>query len=162
MARVLLAAAAGAAGMYLLDPGQGARRRALLRDRLAALRLAWRRNEPTDAQLVERVRGKLRRWVSHPRAVEVVVDSGCVRLNGAVLDEELQRVVRAVRRVRGVRRIEGRLTAYSSTRGMLALQGGVPSWGERPGLLQRRWSPAARVLVAAAAAAGAALLLSRA
>jgi hypothetical protein len=88
MARVLLSAAAGAVGMYLLDPMQGARRRAMVRDQALRLR-----------------------------------------------------------------------SAYSSRLNVPALQGGVPSWGERPELSRRRPPPAARLLLALAVFAGAALLL---
>ena len=87
----------GAGLMYFLDPVQGRRRRALVRDQCAsALRqwsdildkaardlgnrtrgmvaeaqAAWSRAPVDDAVLVARVRTKLGRAVSHPSAIEV-------------------------------------------------------------------------------------------
>jgi osmotically-inducible protein OsmY len=126
----------GAALMYLLDPGGGARRRALVRDRTAsALRSARRelrdravdaRNrargfvaerrrgagEPLDGdRLVARVRAELGHHSEHVRDIEVVADGGTVTLRGAIPAHERDEVLAAVRRVRGVERLNDELGA---------------------------------------------------
>ena len=94
----------GAGLMYLFDPLQGRRRRALLRDRVtrivnssedfldkasrdlnnritgmtSELESLLSREVPTDRTLVERVRSKMGRYVSHPGAIEVTADQGRV------------------------------------------------------------------------------------
>src|SRR5262249_12880283 len=101
--RTMTTAALGAAGMYFLDPANGRRRRARMRDGLehavhASLRgldigtrdLSHRlhgvlatirgvpRTRPDDDVLVERVRTKLGRAATHPHAIHVKCAGGCV------------------------------------------------------------------------------------
>jgi hypothetical protein len=187
MAKMLLplTAAAGAAGMYLLDPAQGPRRRALLRDQavrrygeacrfadvasrdlrhrargtVAAFRSLTDRTPVSDAQLVARVRARLGRYTSHPRAVEVAVEDERLVLRGAILAPERQRLVRAVRAVPGAQRVEDQLSAYESPQGISELQGAGPAEGERPAFLQRQWPPAMHLLCIAGAVAAAALMV---
>jgi uncharacterized membrane protein len=175
----LTSLALGAALMYYLDPHAGRRRRALLRDQLVhAGRLVregrrvtardlfnraqglWAeatrslRVEPgSDAELVERVRAKLGRVVSHPHAVRVAAAAGCVDLTGAILAREVNALLECVRRVPGVREIQDRLTVYERADRISALQGGHPRLGDRFELLQANWSPTARVLTGTVAAA---------
>src|SRR3954468_8242047 len=111
----LTSLALGATLMYYLDPQAGRRRRALLRDQLAhAERLLregrrvtardvvnraqgvwaeatrWLRAEPgSDAELVERVRAKLGRVVSHPHGLRVSASEGRVELTGPILAREV-------------------------------------------------------------------------
>jgi uncharacterized membrane protein len=165
----------GAGLMYVLDPAAGRRRRALARDQLVH---AMRKGEdaadatardvanrargvvaelgarftPADAPddvLAERVRAKLGHWASHPGAIEVEAHGGRVVLRGVVLARELDGLLRAVRRVRGVRDVESRLEAHERPDDVPALQGGVARTGERFELLQTRWSPTARLLAGA-------------
>lgn len=172
----------GASAMYLLDPERGRRRRAMLRDGISAracdserfLRKSGRdfgnrargmaartRNRVFPARpveddvLAERVRAKMGRYVSHPGAIEVFAAAGRVTLRGPVLAEEADGLVRAVESVRGVREVDDRLEVHDEPGDVPGLQGGGHRSGERPELLQRRWSPAARV---AATGAGGALL----
>lgn len=162
----------GAALMYLLDPDRGRRRRALLRDQLvhAGRRLRearrvtavdisnrtnglwaeasrWLREDgdASDAELIERVRSKLGRVVSHPHAIEVAAQDGHVTLNGPILNEEVRPLLSCVQRVEGVRSVEDRLAAYPQAGRVSALQGGRPR-SRRFELLQRNWSPTARVI----------------
>jgi hypothetical protein len=98
-------ALASAVGMYYLDPRSGRRRRALLRDSttravhqsrnlidtavadarnraqgLYSMTTARLHTEPSDNQvLAERVRSKLGRVCSHPRAIRVACDNGLSR-----------------------------------------------------------------------------------
>jgi uncharacterized membrane protein len=173
----LTSLAFGAALMYYLDPYAGGRRRALLRDQVVhAARLLrqgrritardfvnraeglwaeatrWLRAEPhSDVELVERVRARLGRVVSHPHAVRVAASEGCVELTGPILVREVDLLLESVRRVPGVREVHDRLTAYQSGEHISALQGGHPRH-ERSGLFRDSWSPSVRVLAGAAAA----------
>ncbi len=146
-----LAVALGAAAMYLLDPQQGRRRRAVVRDQLArrsreaahwgegaardvahrargagaSLRQLFEHRPVTDEQLAARVRTRLGRSSSHPGAIDVQVKDAHVVLTGAVLMSELPGVVRAVRRVPGVQHVDDQLTGYANPQGVSALQGGT-------------------------------------
>src|SRR5687767_7446730 len=97
---LLIGAATGSAVMFLLDPDGGRRRRARARDQMAratrksregldatardlvhraggiaaATRGRWSADPVSDAKLVERVRAKLGRVCSHPRAIDVDAD----------------------------------------------------------------------------------------
>src|SRR5262245_49550131 len=134
--------------MYFLDPERGRRRRALVRDKLAhttrvstdalgaagvdfahrvtglvaRARSVLTRRPVDDSVLVERVRAKLGRTVSHPHAISVVSTDGVVRLHGPVLQSEIQRLVRTIARVPGVRRVINQLDAHSSAGHIPALQ----------------------------------------
>jgi uncharacterized membrane protein len=177
--RLLLSAAvAGAISMYLLDPAQGRRRRAVVRDRVAsgmsllddAANVASRdlrnrargvahefraRLTPEDVPdeiLAERVRARLGGTVSHPGAIEVAALSGRVTLSGAVLEREYVRLLRTVWTVRGVVDVEDRLAVYESAAGISALQGGGQLREPRFG-----WAPGVRM---ALGAVGGALILN--
>ncbi|MGH7581384.1 MAG: BON domain-containing protein [Gemmatimonadales bacterium] len=130
----------GAGLMYLLDPDRGARRRALVRDQAAhaghrlrgglgattrdvgnrargaasELRSRLRHEEVDDVVLRERVRSEAGRVVSHPHAMEVVVSGGRVALHGSVPEHELDDLLRAVRRVRGVTEVTDNLETMAS------------------------------------------------
>jgi osmotically-inducible protein OsmY len=142
--------------MYFMDPERGRRRRALVRDKVAhttrassnalgavGLDLAHRaaglfararsvvRQRPVDdGVLVERVRAKLGRVVSHPHAIDVNASNGYVRLRGPVLRSEASRLVRVVARVAGVRDVIDALDVHLSA-DIPALQGGSTRTGSR-------------------------------
>lgn len=127
----------GAGAMLLLDPARGRRRRAVLRDKMsraghrtatvmasAGRDLSHRlsgsvaearrhlRHEPVDDDvLVQRVRATLGHHATHPGAVEVSSRRGCVTLDGPIAGDEVSGLLRAVRRVPGVRGIDNRLRA---------------------------------------------------
>ena len=118
---LLLGAAAGSAVMFLLAPNGGRRRRALMRDRVirgtrktrnglsatsrdlvnraggvaSAARRRWSAEPVSDVKLVERVRAKLGRVCSHPRAIEVDAHDGHITLRGPILSAELSAVLAA-------------------------------------------------------------------
>jgi hypothetical protein len=104
----------------------------------------FRQEDVTDDVLVERVRSKIGRCVSHPRAIEVSAHDGRVVLSGKVLQRESPRLLSAVWGVRGVRGIENQLQAEV---------GNTPEWsgndrpGELPDLMQANWSPATRLFM---------------
>jgi hypothetical protein len=170
--------------MYLLDPDRGRRRRAIARDkarsiayragdlvdaarrdashRLSALqawtrRLRLRDDGPSDAVLVERVRARLGRVVSHPHAVRVEARDGRVRLIGPILAREHLPLTAAVRMVRGVREVDDEaLQLHERTDGISALQGDSRRSGLKAEFRQDDWTPALRV---GAIAGGGALAL---
>lgn len=177
---LLVSAAAGAATMFLFDPGGGRRRRALARDRLDHLRheasdsvartkedlrkrgrgflldarARARAEVPDDHVLAARVRSRLGRVSSHPHAIRVEAHDGTVRLSGPIPRREARRLVREIASVRGVDAVEDALERHDRTAGVPSLQGGHRrEW--RAEFFQEHWSPTARI--AALAAGGAAL-----
>jgi uncharacterized membrane protein len=176
-------AAIGVALMYFLDPNSGRRRRARTRDKAvhaarvvsegakvtardtvhraqgawAEARRMFSHEEVGDEVLVDRVRAELGRVVSHPHAIEAAANGGHLTLIGPILSYEVRPLLRAMRRVPGVRAVSDQLTVYSEPGNLPALQGGEPRIGERFELLQENWSPAARIM---AGGAGAALMLA--
>ena len=162
----------GAGLMYFLDAERGGRRRAVARDRMAhaanrsgdALRAARRDmvsrtsgtvarvravfdREPVDNRiLLERARAQLGRRVSHPRAIEVTAIDGVVTVRGPILQAEVTPLLKALERVRGVRRVLNLLEKREDAANVPALQG-----GSTPRAARRlfTWSPAARIVAGA-------------
>src|SRR5687767_15083118 len=122
----------GAAVTYFLDPDRGARRRAIVRDKLvhglrktedaaettardlrnrgqglaAEVRGRFAREDVDDVVLVERVRAEMGRAVSHPSSIAVSARDGRVTLSGAILAREADELLSQVRSVRGVQDVE--------------------------------------------------------
>ena len=168
----LTGACLGAAGMYLLDPGRGARRRGVIRDQVihavhttadgldaagrdlahraqgtwAAAQSRFRSTDVPDHILIERVRAKLGRWVSHPRAIEVDAADGRVLLRGKILKREVDALLSAVRAIPGVHEIDDLLERHETAGNIPSLRGGASRPGNRSEFMQREWSPAARAL----------------
>jgi hypothetical protein len=166
----------GAGLMYLFDPQAGRRRRALLGDRMTHLMneaegsfrvgardlrnrarglvaeadSAFGRDDADDRVIAERVRSKMGRAISHPRAIRVSCVGGHVVLSGPILASEAGRLFEAARSVRGVAGVEDRLEYHDRPGGHPALQGGVTRTGERIEFLQESWSPATRLLLGVA------------
>jgi hypothetical protein len=163
----------GAGLMYFLDPQQGGRRRALVRNRFAHLshearnatdvtsrdaanraaglwaeaKAAVTGRTADDRTLAERVRSHLGRCVSHPRAVAVTAENGVVTLSGPILGSEVDGLLACVRAVSGVSRVENRLEAHDPADGHPALRDSVPRTGARSELFPTRWAPTCRLLV---------------
>jgi osmotically-inducible protein OsmY len=141
---MLAAAGIGAALMYFLDPERGATRRAHARGRAGSLfrdsgealqqrgedirnrfrgAVAEARSrfggddEPTDVQLMERVRSALGHHTEHAASIEVLVSEGVVTLRGEVPGDELLEVLGTVRRVRGVREVHDEMMVRGSSQG---------------------------------------------
>jgi uncharacterized membrane protein len=107
----------------------------------------WVRSEDVpDYILIQRVRAKLGRYVSHPHAVEVGADGGCVTLRGKILEREVGPFLRAVRRIPGVKAIDDLLEQHARAGNIPSLQGGFARTGEKPEMMRRDWSPGARTL----------------
>jgi len=168
--KVAGATALGIVAMYMLDPDKGKRRRALVGDKAysfvtdtrqalgAAARDAAHRIEglrararrlvtdmpvPDDLQLIERVRARMGRLVSHPHAIQVGANNGRVTLSGPVLAHEVSRLLDAIRSVWGVSSIEDRLVVYDSAESISSLQGGTDRRPPPP-FMRERWTPAAQ------------------
>ena len=137
------ALAAGALAMYYLDPQMGAQRRALLADLVTSglrgesaggpglqARLARRtyhravRVDPqADAELRASIQGRLGRLVSHPRALDVRVDKGVVRLSGDVLARERDGLLQQVQQMPGVLKLVNAMTAHETPDGITQRDG---------------------------------------
>ena len=167
---IVSTAVATATCAFLLDPRAGRKRRAVLRDKSAHalrgfadamstaivdaqhrgrglfLRTAglFVRDAADSETLESRVRARLGRVCSHPRAITVTAeDNGTVRLKGDVLERELPGLIGGVRAVRGVRDVLNDLTVHRDASHVPHLQGGRdPS--ARSAYLRQTWAPAPR------------------
>jgi hypothetical protein len=146
LASIIGSVALGAVAMYAFDPDKGRRRRALARDKAYSLMLdtrhaagATRRDvahrldglqarvrrlwttRPTadDLQLIERVRARMGRMVSHPHALQLA----------------------AVRTVWGVHGVEDLLVVHDHPESIPSLQGGSDPFAAHP---HEHWAPALR------------------
>jgi len=172
-------AAVGAGLLFVLDPTRGAKRRAIVRDKLvrarrvagegagatvrdisnrargiaASVRGRLSDDNVSDRVVCERVRAQLGRASSHARALDVDVRDGCVTLRGPILSSEVQDVLAVAAAVRGVHSVVNELEPHESSAGIPSLQGdgrvAQPTLDIRP----RGWSPATRTLVSAGALA---------
>lgn len=136
--------ALGALAMYIADPSQGRRRRALLQDkvhsvtnqtthsvteklrdtrhRLAGLQaeaahlLTPSQTKPIDDHVLEaRVRAKLGRALSHLHQIQVSARAGQVTLAGAIAADEMSHLVQLVSEIPGVQSVLQRLHAQSDS-----------------------------------------------
>lgn len=174
---LLGSAVLGASAMYFLDPISGRRRRALMRDQcihaqcrcskaadivrrdasnriygaMARMRSSLSSEQPSDEVLVERVRSKVGRWVSHPGSIRVAAHDGCVVLSGTVLADEADGLVSSVRAVPGVVGVQTELDVRREPGNVSGLQGGKTRTGEMSELWQQNWSPTMQAAVGAAA-----------
>ena len=137
--------------MYFLDPGRGARRRAIARDRtrsalrtgaeelerraedarnrvsgaLSTTRSRFRRETPDDDRLVARARAELGHHTGQAGRIEVVAEDGTVTLRGRVPEEERGELLRAARKVRGVQELRDELEIEAGGDGSI----GIPARG---------------------------------
>jgi hypothetical protein len=185
---LLAGAGVGAALALMFDPAGGRRRRALVRDKAvrasrvtrngldatardiahrargmaAATRGRFVSDEPSDDQLIERVRSKLGRVCSHPRALDVDARGGEVTLRGPILATEVDRVVATAAAVRGVQSVVNELDAHEDASGIPSLQGEGRVAGPSLDVMQHNWAPATRALVTAGVVATGVYLASHA
>ncbi|MHB2018529.1 MAG: BON domain-containing protein [Candidatus Xenobia bacterium] len=119
---LLLLLGAGAAGVagYLLDPREGARRRADLLERVQGLVpphlmekvINSQLPQVPDSEVLGSVQAALEQSATRPRAIEVQVEHGVVHLCGVIPTDELETLVRRLSHLPGVRRIDCKLQAY--------------------------------------------------
>ncbi|HEU4684765.1 MAG TPA: CBS domain-containing protein [Nitrospira sp.] len=74
----------------------------------------WTLRHPavSDPEVEQRIREKLRMLVRYPDAIRVSVDGGTVTLEGPVLSDEVEYLLRLLRRITGVRTIVNRLAVH--------------------------------------------------
>lgn len=148
---LLTGAALGAATMYLLDPDRGTRRRALARDKMvrgmndlafygnkrlrdlgnnlygsvaeARSKIRDTMRRIPDEVLEERVRAQIGHVVSHPGALEVVVQDGVAYISGPVLGDEAQRINDRLAATRGLRNWKLYVDAHAGDDNIPSLQG---------------------------------------
>jgi len=151
---VTMGAGLGVGFTYFCDPDRGRARRKNLADRAVSLiaqgerlvehkgknilnraegmlaqsrTLFHRQEDVPDDTLLERVRSRLSHVVQHPQSISTAVEGGIVRLTGTVAREEKKRVLRGIRDVPGVLKVEELLTYENRQNGrsILKLLGGV-------------------------------------
>jgi osmotically-inducible protein OsmY len=136
--------------MFLLDPDRGKRRRALLRDKcvwmarktgetfegtardlrnrtqgmMSEVRSHFSSEPVDDSVLTDRVRAKLGRVVSHPRAIDVSVQNGRVALSGPIFTAEVPELLATVNRIKGVTEVMNGLEPQDESANHPTLQGG--------------------------------------
>jgi hypothetical protein len=171
MMNSLIGAAAGAALVYI--PVSGARQRAPARDQVEHARrqvtdgtgtfLRDARNRVrglsmalvselasgsvSDDLLEDRIRARLGLLVRYPRFVQVRGENGNVVLTGVVAIDEVGRLVRGTRGMRGVGHLDNRLGAPQRDPADLSgARAPVPPLPPAPrlDLMRRRWSPSVR------------------
>jgi len=180
MNRLLIAltgAGLGAGIMYLSDPREGRRRRARLREASAhathavtavagmtsrdvehrlsglaarALDRLVEEPAPADVVLVERVRARLGRLVSHPGAIDVAASNGTITLSGPIFEAEVEQLIHGIEAVAGVAAIENRLEVHRDAGHVAALQGPGPRTVPRAPEKWFRWTPTARMVAGVA------------
>ena len=173
----VIGAASGATAAYFLDPERGAHRRQLivegarsksrrigrltrsawndLRHRVGAIPylLRFRSDAETDElRLIERVRSKMGRYVSHPAAIQVGALAGVVTLSGPILRAEYETLLSVARNVPSVQAVKDQLIVHDSAEGIPALQGESSRPGERWEIFEDDWSPGLRFAVGAGSA----------
>jgi hypothetical protein len=154
----------GAAVAFIANPRAGRRRRARYSFDATARDIAPRASGIDDRQLLERVRAKLGRVVSHPRAIVAEVTDGHVRLEGAILSREVDGLLATVHAVPGVISVINELEAHESADSVPALRGEGSFAGSSMRVLRRRWGRGRGLVTAAGLAAmaiGAASLVRR-
>lgn len=168
--------ALGAAAMYVADPVQGKRRRAMAQDQMrkasrkagGAFQVARRDAEnrlqgiqaqannllgrqhvkPIDDHVLEaRVSSKIGRKVSNWHAIDVDARQGCVILSGPILAEEKALVLELVQGIPGVTEVRDELEAYDDPANIPDLQGYYSS-SKRRGTKHGTWSPSMRMMAA--------------
>ncbi|MEJ2706027.1 MAG: SRPBCC family protein [Anaerolineales bacterium] len=166
----------GAGFMYYLDPERGNRRRALVKDRfmsakrqaddaidgtvrdlrnrskglLAETAARLSNEEIPDWVLEERVRAEMGRSVRHSGAIEVHARDGNIVLQGPILSDEVERMIRNVARVRSVKSVENQLDVHQEPGNIPELQGNSQKKIKKAEWEQEFWSPSMRLLSSSA------------
>ena len=147
----------GAALMYLFDPDRGGKRRALIREKaegaankageyaekvssdlrnraqevITETKSIFGHEEVTDDVLMDRVHAKLGDS-GHIGTIDVTAQAGTVILSGRALAKEVPDVLRAVRSVRGVQRVENQLVMHPEPGSAPAQQDESAPFGSQP------------------------------
>ncbi len=144
--------ALGAGLMFLLDPGAGRRRRALIRDKVvrarhelsdssdemstrignrvkgivAETRGRFSTQDVEDSVLEARVRSSMGRVLSNPGAIAVLAENGSVTISGPVMAAEVDGLLSCVKAVPGVHEVHSRLAVRPSPDSVPGLQRNDP------------------------------------
>lgn len=177
-AAILTGAGVGAAAMFLLDPDRGRSRRAFVWDKsrgtwneagrtirrtshdlsnrasgIAASTRSLFRHEGEDdpARLIDRIRSKMGRLVSHPHAVELRNENGRITVSGHVLAAEASALLKMIRGIKGVGSVEDLLLVHDNADNVPGFSG---SDQDANGFSSYRWRIAAGVAGGALAVYG--------
>jgi uncharacterized membrane protein len=173
----------GAFFMYLNDPIAGRRRRIVFRDKtvskfwdlscfldkalrdlnhrvygvFAEARYRLRGEKGDDQKIKRRIESKLGHYVSHPHAVQVLVEQGDVQLLGSILKHEVDRAVSAIEAIPGVNKVSRELVAQQDGQNTTQQESVSTPKDTVPEFRQRNWTPSLRLFVGVS---GAGMLLS--
>ncbi|OGB22037.1 MAG: hypothetical protein A3I66_19245 [Burkholderiales bacterium RIFCSPLOWO2_02_FULL_57_36] len=155
LAKWLTGIALGAIAMYLADPTQGRRRRALAQDKMRSMthktsgalnaavhdasnRLSGlqaqasrimgqgNKSKPIDNHVLEaRVRSKLGRAMMNAHFIDVAADEGVVTLKGSVPPEDRQQVVKLVQGIPGVLDVRDKLHEHEQSGSLRSSRSGI-------------------------------------
>ncbi len=161
--------ALGAVAMYLADPSQGRRRRAMAQDKMRSVthktgnainaavrdtgnrltglqaranRVMGKSAKPIDNHvLTARVKAKLGRSVSDSHAIEVTAQDGSVTLSGPVLADEKAYLISLVQAIPGVIDVRDKLDARVEQAGRTNAQEGSRRSHGSAALMEQDWTP---------------------
>lgn len=111
--------------------------------------IAHSREHVDDETLIARARARLGHVCTHPHAVHIIAKDGVLDISGPILRHEHDRLINAVRLVRGVKDVIDHLDVHSDSAHIPGLQGE----GRRPELMPRGWTPAMRLVAGGVGAA---------
>lgn len=176
LSSLLWGAAIGAGLMYFLDPDNGNRRKAMVRDR--AYRLQNKGDQALDTAfndlrmrtrgllakgmamvseegipdyiIEERIKSRMGFFMRHPGAVEVSMQGRKAVLSGDVLENEVDDLLKGIQQMRGVKEVQNNLRVHSDAGDITQLQGEGWPPGDTRGAMQ--WSPSARLFASFGAA----------
>lgn len=157
----------GAGAMYFMDPQNGERRKAMVRDQIYSMRgrskdaleigmrdlrnrvsgvmaegIAMVSNESVpDYILEERLRSRMVFMAPHPGAVQVSVREGRAVLNGDALADEVDGLIQGISRMRGIHGVDNQLHSHKQAGDISQLQG--EGWINAH---SGQWSPSTRLL----------------
>lgn len=146
---ILAGVAMGGVCAYFLDPARGRYRRSLIRDKgthlanqanyyggklfrdlknrgtgiIAQASHLAENKDADDETLMNRVRSEFGREIRHAKAIKAEVVNGEVTLSGPILSAEVDKLIRCVKRVTGVKAVINHLDAHESAGQISALQG---------------------------------------
>jgi uncharacterized membrane protein len=170
LSSLLFGTALGAGLMYFLDPVQGNRRKAMIRDQATQFRhnaddsldtavrdlrlrvrgilaegMAMVSEEGVSDQVLEaRIRSRLGFLTRHPGAIEISVRDKVAYLNGDVLANEAEGLAAGIQKTRGLNRVENMLRVHETADNIPQLQGKGWMPGDTPA--SKMWSPSSRLL----------------
>ena len=109
-------------GKQILIAGLGVGATLLLTESGSKKRTTRERKPRSNHELAARVAAELDHGVAHGRGIQVFADNNRVTLRGIALRDELDDVIHAVQRVRGVRALNNKLELRESPGKVVALQ----------------------------------------